>query len=87
MFGSLFRILRPIRLIKRRALTKGLFGGDRKWLVLGGIVFAGGKIRDLFGFGEPEPVYVEEIERNERMIVAHSATSKRKKRRKSRSKS
>ena len=84
MFKSFFRILRPIRLIKRKALLKGVFGGDRKWLFAGGVVFVGGKIKDLVGFGEPEPVYTEEVEPAQRLVVAHApATSRRKRRKKS----
>ncbi len=80
MFGSLFRILRPVRLIKRKAITAGLFGGDRKWLVLGGIVFVAGKVKALFGFGEPEPVYIEEIKAGQRLVVAHAEPRKRRRR-------
>lgn len=81
MLGSVFRILRPIRIIKRKAITKGLFGGDRKWLLLGGIVFVSGRIRSLLGFGEPEPVYIEELEAGQRVVVAHEQPRGRRKRR------
>ena len=80
MFGSLFRILRPIRLIKRKGITAGLFGGDRKWLALGGIVFLGGRIKSLFGFGDPEPVYIEELKPGERLVVAHAEARRRRRR-------
>lgn len=82
MFGAFFRLLRPVRLIKRRALLKGLLGGDRTWLVLGIIVWLGGKIRSLFGGGEPVAVYTEEIGSGERFVLAHvdAPTKKRRKR-------
>lgn len=80
MFGSLFRILRPMRLIKRKGLTSGLFGGDRKWLALGGIVFLGGRIKSLFGFGDPEPVYTEILKPGERVVVAHAEPRRRRRR-------
>lgn len=70
-----------MRIIKRRAIMRGLFGGSRFWLALGGIVFVGGKIKELFGFGEPEPVFVEEIDPARRVVVAHSETSSRRMRR------
>ena len=80
MFGSLFRILRPVRLIKRKAITAGLFGGDRRWLILGGMVFIGGRVKALFGFGEPEPVYIEELKPGQRFVVAHDEPRKRRRR-------
>lgn len=84
MFGSLFRILRPIRLIKRKGLLSGVFGGNRLWLTLGGLAWAGGKLRRLFGFGEPQPVFAEEIKPGERFIVAHAESSRRGRRRRKR---
>lgn len=80
MVGSLFRILRPIRLIKRKGLTAGLFGGDRKWLALGGIVFLGGRVKSLFGFGDPAPVYTEELKPGQRLVIAHAEPRKRRRR-------
>lgn len=80
MFGSLFRILRPVRLIKRKGLLSGVFGGNRVWLALGGIVWAGGKVRRLFGFGDPAPVFAEEIKPGERFVVAHAEPSRRRRR-------
>jgi hypothetical protein len=81
MFGSLFRLLRPIRIIKRKAILKGLFGGDRKWLALGGIVFVGGRIRSLLGFGDPQPVYIEDLAAGDRVVVAHEEPRRRRSRR------
>ena len=73
--GSLFRLLRPMRIIKRKALTQGLFGGDRKWLVLGGIVFVFGRLKGLLGFGEPQPVYTEVLKPGEEFAFTQSALS------------
>ena len=80
MFRSFFRILRPVRLIKRKAITAGLFGGDRKWLILGGMVFLGGKVKELFGFGEPQQVFLEEIEPGQRLVLAHDQPRRRRRR-------
>lgn len=75
-------MLRTIRrIIKRKTLTKGLFGGDKKWLAVGGIIFVSGKMRNLLGFGDPEPVYVEELMPGERAVVAHAEPRPRRKRR------
>lgn len=62
----------------------GLLGGDRKWLVLGGMVFVGGKVKRLFGFGVPEPLYTEALKPGERFVVAHQESTSRRKRRKAR---
>ena len=69
------------RLIKRKVLSKGLFGGDRKWLALGGVIFVFGRIRSVLGFGDPEPVYIEELKPGERLVTAHSEPPRRRKRR------
>ena len=82
MFGSIFRLLRPVRIIKRKFITAGLFGGDRKWLILGGLVMAGSRAKNLLGFGEPEPVYIEEIEPGQRLVLAHAESTRRRKKRK-----
>ena len=75
----MFRFVR--RIIKRKVLAKGLFGGDRKWLALGGVIFVFGRIRSVLGFGEPEPVYIEELKPGERLVTAHSERPRRRKRR------
>lgn len=69
------------RMIKRKVLTKGLFGGDRKWLALGTVIYVFGRIRGVLGFGEPETVYVEELKSGERLVTAHSEPPRRRKRR------
>lgn len=80
MFG-LLRILKPMRIIKRRALLKGLFGGDRKWLVIGGVVFMWGRMKAVLGFGEPQTVMVEEIAKGDRVVLAHERERPRRRRR------
>ena len=42
-----------MRLIRRRALRRGLLGGDRLWLGIGALIFLSDRIKSLFGFGEP----------------------------------
>lgn len=69
-------------LLRRKALRSGLLGGDRKWLSVFVTMFVWGRIKSLFGFGEPQPVYIEEAGPGQRFVVAHqdSSTSKRKRR-------
>lgn len=78
---SFFRLIRPIRLIKRKGITAGLFGGSRGWLALGGIVWFFGRVKSIFGFGEPEPVFIEDLKPGQRLVIAHSDAAKRKRRR------
>lgn len=72
MLGSLIRIIRPVRLIKRKGLVSGLFGGSSGWLALGGTVWFFGKVREVLGFGEPETVVVKEVKPGERIVLAHA---------------
>ncbi len=81
MFGSLFRILKPIRLIKRKGITAGLFGGSKGWLALAGIVWVFGRIKSVLGFGEPERVFVEELKAGQRLVVAHDQRATRRSKR------
>ena len=40
------------------------------------------RIKSLFGFGDPQPVYIEELGAGQRFVVAHedNSTSRRKRR-------
>lgn len=76
MLGSLIRVIKPVRLIKRKGLVSGLFGGSSGWLALGGTVWFFGKVREFLGFGEPETVLVKEIKSGERLVLAHANREK-----------
>lgn len=78
---GLRRFFRPAVLLRRKAVRTGLFGGDRKWLTLWVVMFLWRRIKALFGFGEPEPVLIEDVKPGQRFVVAHedSAKSLRKK--------
>ena len=77
------RFLKPSVLLRRKALRSGVFGGDRKWLSVFVTMFLWRRIKALFGFGDPQPVYIEEAEPGQRFVVAHEDNSKsRRKRRK-----
>lgn len=80
MIGSLIRLIRPVRLIKRKGLVSGLFGGNSTWLALGGTVWFFGKLRELMGFGEPETVLVKDLKPGERLVFAHANADKRSRR-------
>lgn len=60
---------------------RGVFGGDRLWLTIGGVIWTRRKIKELLGRGEPEPVYTEEVEPGERVVMVHSESTSRRRRR------
>lgn len=81
---GLRRFLKPSILLRRKALRTGVFGGDRKWLGIWLVMFAWRRVKALFGFGDPQPVYVEELGAGQRFVVAHEESTSRRKRRKAR---
>lgn len=76
------RFLKPSVLLRRKALRSGVFGGDRRWLSVFVTMFLWRRVKSLFGFGDPQPVFVEEAEPGQRFVVAHedNSTSRRKRR-------
>jgi hypothetical protein len=45
-------LLNPFNLARRNALTKGLLGGDRTWLVIGAVVWGPRLIKRMLGKNE-----------------------------------
>jgi len=80
------RYLKPSVLLRRKALRSGVFGGDRRWLTVFLTMFAWRKVKSLFGFGEPQPVFVREAVPGDVMVVAHEEdkTTRRKRRKEAR---
>ena len=76
------RYLKPSVLLRRKALRSGVFGGDSTWLRVFITMFLWKRLKALFGFGDPQPVFVEEAGPGERFVVAHedNSTSRRKRR-------
>jgi hypothetical protein len=54
-------LLSPFAYARRAGIYKGLLGGDRRWLVIGGTVIIAGRIRRLLG-RQPEIVTIERLE-------------------------
>ena len=80
---GLKRFLKPSILLRRKALRTGVFGGDRKWLAIYLIMWVWRRLKALFGFGDPQPVLIEDIDPGQRFVVAHEdSSSSRRKRRK-----
>ncbi len=54
----------------RRGLLKGLIGGSRRWMVLGGVALGVKVLRKLSG-SEPEVVYSEKLDPGQTLVIAH----------------
>ena len=61
---------RLLRLALRNGLTKGLLGGSRPWLVVGGVALGWRVLRKIAG-SEPVVVYSERLEQGETVVIAH----------------
>ena len=58
-------------MLRRRFVYQGLMGGNRKWLILGGAAWALQLARRVFSTTEVHPVYVEDLEPGEKLIITH----------------
>ena len=54
-------VLSPFALARRNAIYKGLLGGDRKWLIIGGIFWGGRFLKKELGKNE-QVVALEKLE-------------------------
>jgi len=79
---GLRRFLKPSVILRRKALRSGVLGGDRTWLRVFVAMFFWRRMKALFGFGDPQPVFVEEAGPGHRFVVAHedNSTSRRQRR-------
>jgi hypothetical protein len=64
---------------RRRALIDGLLGGNRRWLVLGGLAWAL-KAFQAASRREPEVVYLAELQPGETLILSREATPQERRR-------
>lgn len=78
---GLRRFLRPLALLRRRAVYSGLFGGNRRMLMLGGVAWGLHLLRRLFGKGVPAPVHTTELLPGERFVVVHRPAERKRSRR------
>ncbi len=64
---------------RRRAITDGLFGGNRRWLVLGGLAWA---LRAVQWASQREEhvVYLAELQPGETLVLSREAPKEKKKR-------
>lgn len=54
------RLLSPIAYARRAGIYRGLLGGNRRWLIIGGTVIVAGRLRRMFG-KQPEVVTIEQL--------------------------
>ena len=64
-----------LRMMLRNGLTRGVLGGSRPWLVLGGIAAGMRVLRKIAG-SEPQVVYSEELKAGETVVIAHGRVPK-----------
>ena len=60
---------------RRRAITDGVFGGNRRWLVLGGLAWAL-RAYQYASSRQPEVVYRAEIRPGETLVLARQEPKK-----------
>jgi hypothetical protein len=60
-----------IKYLLRRGLRDGLFGGDRRWVVLGALALVA-RMATRAARHKPEVVFSEQLGVGERLIIAHS---------------
>lgn len=74
-------LLSPFAYARRAGIYRGLFGGDRRWLLIGGTVIVAGKLRRFFG-RSTEIVTIEELKPGQPLrLEAIPAPSRRQRRR------
>lgn len=67
---------------RRRAITEGVFGGNRRWLVLGGLAWAL-RAYQYASTREPQVVYRAEIRPGETLVFERQEPKKTKRGRRS----
>lgn len=66
-----------LRALSRRALSKGLFGGSRAWLVVG-LATTGLRIFARMAKREPVVVYSETLDAGHSLVISHFPPGKAK---------
>jgi hypothetical protein len=67
---------------RRRAITDGVLGGNKRWLLLGGLAWAL-RAYQTASTREPEVVYRAELKPGETLVLARQEPKKPKRRRRS----
>jgi hypothetical protein len=80
--GGTFSLSTMLPAARRRAFTDGLFGGDRKWLVLGSLAWALRGIQWARTRDE-QVVYATTLEPGETLVLARQAPKGKRRRKRS----
>ena len=76
------RGLEMLPMARRRAITDGVLGGNKRWLLLGGLAWAL-RAYQTASTREPEVVYRAELKPGETLVLARQEPKKPKRRRRS----
>lgn len=74
--------LSPSYLIRRRAVAKGVFGGDRSWQVIAGIIYGAKFLRKNLG-KQPQTLISETLKPGEVMTIRTEKPTKAARKRRS----
>ncbi|WP_419919424.1 hypothetical protein [Candidatus Poriferisocius sp.] len=61
----------PLGHLRRQAVVRGLFGGQRGWLVLGGLAWGIHLLRRVAGTRNLRPVFTDELLPGESLLISH----------------
>lgn len=81
--AGLRQLLKPSRVLRQRALYRGVFGGDRLWLSVGAVMWVWKFMRRTLKGGDPTARYIEELKPGERLVITHPESKSRRQRRRS----
>ena len=70
MWGAAPLAALMLKLLLRQGFRRGVLGGSRPWMVVGGVALAVRVLRKVSG-GEPEVAYCEELGPGETLVIAH----------------
>ena len=76
----MLRFLRPSAIIRRHFISKGLLGGNRRWLIIGGTFVGLQMLRRHLSTTEVVPVYTDELLPGEKLIITHSPRPEKRRR-------
>lgn len=61
----------PLGYLRRQAVVRGLLGGQRGWLILGGLAWGVRLLRRAVGTRRLRPVLTEELRPGESLVISH----------------
>jgi hypothetical protein len=73
-------ITRASAVLRRRFIYDGILGGNRKWLILGGLAFGAHHLRRTVGTSAVQAVYTEDLLPGEKLMITHAARPQKRRR-------